>query len=166
MARTSAGARVPRAEGNGFEFEAKLSGVKPVMAKSDPYGGSKPGRLMVELEIEQPEPPKLPHVLNPGYGKKGFSKRPTEADVASMKESERAAQLERMQKQWDEAKATYEAQQEALMPRTLAYAQLVGLATVLGNQRLKVSIQAIDSGMLTGFSAQLLPAPESPGDED
>lgn len=152
------------ASGNGLEFEATLSGVRPVMAKKDQYGQGKPGMLVVELQIEQPEPPKLPHELNPGYGKKGFSKRPTEADVRNMKEDERAAHLEKLQKRWDDAKATYEAQQEAFRPRTLAYAQLVGLATVLGNQQ-RVSMTPIARGMLPGFSAQLLAAPEEASDD-
>ena len=162
MARTSAGARVPSAEGNGLEFEAKLSGVKPVMAKVNDYGSTSKGKLLVELEITQPAPPTVPYQYDDRQG--GWKPRPK---VAGGKDAEeKAKNLEREQAAFDEARAKFDKELEAFRPMALAYAQLVGLATVLGNQKLRVSMTAIESGMLPGFSAQLLPAPNEPGDED
>lgn len=167
-------ARKTRAEGDatGLGFEAKLAGVKPVMAKRDEFSGrTSGGRLELTLSIDQPQPPEIPYQFHSRSSQGArWAPAPTIGNFGHIKDAEKQqAEFESARRHYEEAKAKYERQVAAYGPRAVAYAQLAGLTVVLGNQLLRVTMEPIgDSGMLPGFGAQLLPAPadEDDGSQD
>lgn len=153
-----------------LKFEAKLSGVKPVMAKKDQYTGRVTGgRIELTLSISQPESPEIPYEWRNRTRPDRWAPAPSAGTVAHIKEPEKAkAELEKATNRYTTQKAQYDRARERYGAQAVAYAQLAGLSVALGNQVLLVTMEPTgDSGMLPGFGAQLLPTPAEPEtDED
>jgi hypothetical protein len=172
-ARKSAEAGVPSSERSALEFEAKLTGVKPVMGKGEGYYAT-PGRLEVTMAIEQPKPPRdISDVPYQWAGAGGVWKgRPADLTGKAAQDEGKVAARAAEQKRYDEDKASWERrvaeyrrELAAYQPRLIAYAQLVGLAAVFGDQVLTVRMTP-KQDVLPGFGVSLLAAPEPlPGDE-
>jgi hypothetical protein len=160
-----------------LEFEATLVGVKPVIAKKDQWGQGSAGKLEVTFSIPQPDSPKKPR---PGWQLQGndprsdkIAARPADLTDADKKKGEaektfgeRKARVLEEQKNYDRQLTQYQAdmkrferQVSSSQGRLIAYAQLVGLAAVFGNQDLRVVVHPKTS-LLEGFGVQLLAAPD------
>lgn len=161
-----------------LEFEATLTAVKPVIAAKDQYGYGKAGKLEVTFAIPQPDMPKavqVPYALQ-GSGGKGIKERPKpvtekkkgEADptfeTRKVESESSIRHYDQQMAQWEADKRRYERQAGAYQARLVAYAQLVGLAAVFGNQDLRVVVYPKTS-LLAGFGVQLLAAPEEDPEE-
>lgn len=156
--------------------QAVLVGVKATLPKSDQYGSStKPGAMEVTFRIEQPAPPKKPVIASWSPLAKprpeDLGERPEDVDPKEWKT--RIGQVQRVQQQWDEMNrrhaeemARYAVEQEAFQPSLMAFAQLSGLAMVLGNQRINLEMSPADTDFLPGFELALLAPPEGQGMRD
>ena len=168
-------------------FEAKVTGAKPVLAKTNDYGAGTPGRLELTLSLEQPAAPRAPSPPTAtGYGRdwrdpKTGGMKPRPADVAR-KPSEtdddyatrdavskrryeqqgwdrEEAELSRTIVRYTAEKAEYDRASAAHQGRLMSYAQLVGIVSVFGNTPVRVEITPLDQDMLPGFMVGLLSEP-------
>ena len=163
-------------------FEARVTGAKPVLAKTDQHGSGSNGRLELTLTLDQPKAPIAPRRPTPGYGfDKGGLMTPRPADIARKKNepdeeyTARDAVVKRLQEQamWDLeythfarrmaeyeiALQSHQAVAVAHAARTMGYAQLVGICSVFGNMAMRVELTPLAQDMLPGFSVGLLPEP-------
>lgn len=164
-------AAVVSGEGGVLEFEAKLAGVKPVIAKVSEYGQTSPGRLEMTLAIEQPSPPRsprIPYEFDRHGG--GWKDRPEDLKGKAADDEAKAAARKAEQERYDAARARWDqemkdfgAQQAGYQSRLVAYAQLVGISAVFEQQVLAVRMSPLQD-VLPGFGVSLLPAP-APADE-
>lgn len=150
-----------------LQFEATLGGVQVKQSKSDGYGsGPKGAELVLSLSVKQPTKPQQPY-------KWPFLDKPR-PELPKQKKDENAAAYEGRctairseQERWDAELARYQretaryaAEVEALRDRTLAFAQLVGISAVFGNQPVTVTIEPAGQELLPGFEVSLLAPPE------
>lgn len=150
-----------------LQFEATLGGVQVKQSKSDGYSaGPKGAELVLSLSVKQPSPPREPF-------KSYFLEKPR-PELPKQKKGEEDAEYEGRcsairseQERWDaelvvyqQKLAAYHADVEALRDRTLAFAQLVGISAVFGNQPVTVTIEPAGQELLPGFEVSLLAPPE------
>jgi hypothetical protein len=159
--------------------------VPPKETPVDPYAASKGSRLVggsaeIVLTVarpEEPTPPAKPRILDEVYEYNYRDDEETDRKYASRVAAARRtheARVARHQAHLQkvaEAQATYDAQLAAHHERVLgmaheylSYAQLPGLAAVLGGLEVEVRISptAGTSRMLPGFVEALLAVPEGP----
>ena len=145
-----------------------MTGVKATLQKApEGYGKTKPGAMEVTFRIDQPSPPKKPEIpswhLAANPRPEDLGERPEE--VAPKDWKSEIASVQNRQKEWDERHAQhardlvwYAAALEAFRPSLMAFAQLSGLAMVMGNQRINLEMSPADTDFLPGFELAL-PAP-------
>jgi hypothetical protein len=153
--------------------QAVLTGVKATLQKApEGYGKAKPGAMEVTFRIDQPAPPVKPEIpswhLASHPRPENLGERPEEVDPKEWKRE--IAAVQKWQKEWDERHAEHEmdmvryaAALEAFRPSLMAFAQLSGLAMVMGNQRINLEMSPADTDFLPGFELAL-PAPSESGE--
>lgn len=148
-------------------FEARIAGVAVKSAKEDPYGGrtASGGQLEVRLLVAQPEPPRRPgipweHMVRGPGGTTTDTWKPRPETPAKGQSKHDFASLQRY---YDAARARWDTEMEefnrtmaGMRDRTIAYAQLVGLAAVFGNRAVSVVITPVDQDLLPGFGVALV----------
>lgn len=156
------------AEKTVLEFEARLTSVKPVVAKGESYNRSN-GRLEVTMAIAQPEPPRPPHVPYMwSTNNDTWKGRPADLTGKAATDEAKVAARKQEQERYDEDRAKYEREfakyereRDQFQQRTIAYAQLVGLAAVFGDTTLTVRMTP-KQDVLPGFGVSLLAEPAAP----
>jgi hypothetical protein len=163
-----------------LQFEARITGLKPVMPKpaENSYTGPKPGHLELSLRIDEPTMPRAPQVpydiQSRGMGERGIAPRPAELprlqkgpnESKPEFEARKVAELEVQQRQYDQLLARYQAEvaafeqaQAAFGQRLMTYGSLIGMVSILGNRTVRIDLSPQDAGMLPGFQLDLLPPP-------
>ena len=138
-------------------FDAKIAGVT---VKPPKDAGGK-GHFDLTLTIEQPDPPTPPPVpwkFTADNDRTAWKSRPE--DVAE--EAEEHEERLREQERYDTERAGYE-QQEAdfrgllalYRAKVMAYAQVVGIASVFGSQTVTVVLMPSNQDLIPGFAAEL-----------
>lgn len=148
-----------------LQFEATLGGVQGKQGKSETYSTDPKGaELQISLTVKQPVAPRAPR--RPWITDKPRPELPAreegETDAAynkrTKKEREELARWDEADGEFRQAQAAYSAALVSLRDRTLAFAQLVGIAAVFGNKPVTVTIEPADQDILPGFQASLLGA--------
>ncbi len=149
-------------------FEARVTsvGVKPakdIAAK---------GKCELGLTVEQPEPPRPPAIpweFADGPSRNHWKPRPSpgrpKAKESDQEYEARKGEVLKEQDRYDKARVTFDLafgqHQEKLVVyrrQVMAYAQLVGLAAVFGNQVVSVAITPANQDLLPGFAEELISA--------
>jgi len=141
--------------GTKLQFEATISGVKPVIAKPDQYGGGPKGELQLTLRLMQPEtprPPQKPYPYSQGTRPKKEGDEQARWDAAKLRDEQATAEYEAAMERHAERMAAH-------APRLMQYASMVGIATVFGSTPVQVVITPLNQDLMPGFTAVLLPEP-------
>lgn len=163
-----------------LEFEATIGGVSVKAPKEDGFSHTlSGGGLELKLTLALPDAPKAPGI--PWDFKAGNSAsrddswKPRPADLPKKKGEDDEAyaarddvvQRRRDQERydgavarWSEEVAEYRRRHAAHSGRLMVYAQITGIVSVLGNQRLLVVLEPLNQDLLPGFTASLLAEPE------
>lgn len=166
-----------------LEFEATIAGVSVKSPKEDPYshalsGGGLELKLLVQLP-EGPKPPAIGWKWADGHASsQQWKPRPSDlprkknetdeayaarADVVALAKEQ--ADYDASRARWDEEMVVYRAASARHAQRLMSYAQITGIASVLGNQRLLISVEPYNQDLLPGFTTSLLaPVGEDGGD--
>lgn len=160
----------PRRWGIGMtrlQFEATLGGVKVTTPKAAyTYGEPAAGELHLTLTVRQPAPPRQPvkpYELErqpPSLPKRKRGESDEDYEERTARPREELAHRAETEKRYA---ADMERWRQAVLgarDRTMAYAQLVGVAAVFGSKPVTVTIEPADQDLLPGFEASLLAPPE------
>ena len=138
-------------------FDAKIAGVTVRPAKE----ASGKGRFDLTLTIEQPDPPAPPSVpwkFAADHDRSAWKARPEDIPEEAAEYQERVREQER----YDTERAEHERQQVEYQrlaalyrQRVMAYAQVVGIASVFGNQTVTVVLMPSNQDLIPGFAAEL-----------
>lgn len=138
-------------------FDAKIAGVTVKPAKD----ASGKGRFDLTLTIEQPDPPTPPAIpwkFMAEHDRSTWRVRPEDFPEDGPDHEERSSEQER----YDHARAEYEQLHAAYQrlaglyrERVMAYAQVVGIASVFGNQTVTVVLMPSNQDLIPGFAAEL-----------
>ncbi len=138
-------------------FDARITsiGVKP--AKDI----SAKGKFELGLTIEQPDPPTSPPVpwkFAADHDRSAWRARPEDIRLEAAEYQERVREQERYDNERAEHEqqlAEYQRLAALYRQRVMVYAQVVGIASVFGNQSVTVVLMPSNQDLIPGFAAEL-----------
>lgn len=147
-----------------LEFEATITGAKPVIAKTA-YDRGKLELTLTLLQPSAPHKPQIPYEWSAADG--GWRPRPAalkrkkgeDDDDYTARNGEVVQQqsmYDRCVDRYQEQLAAYHREAEEFQGRTMAYASLIGLAAVFGNKPLVVTLVPMEQGLLPDYGVNLL----------